>query len=307
MICAKHKETYDGKCPKCSAESLKKEQNLEATLGTQRYKTTKWNSNPVYDGGREYTPTFRSKVYSAQVFLTKEYGALLDNRKMGALDNALRNNLDDVFAVSSDDQKWTNVVHALGGKHNDPVYNSDGKLLGVMQSFGCTTYERVEVNSSNSHASKDPLTTMMAIFDDSKRIYLHGSDVHVSTVTHEMLHYFCHKNFYKAFAEPGVGAEWKALNEGVTEYLTREAYKGDSRGAYQEEYGKVQLLLKAGLVKKEIEEAYFLGNIGALVDKMKAGEIGAENVILDSRSAAVFAGVRRGKKTNTAGDQNVTS
>lgn len=306
MICAKHKETYEGKCPKCSAESLQKEQNLEATLGTKGYKAAKWNSNPVYDGGRGFSPTFRSKVYSGLMFLTKAYGALLDNRKVGALDGALRNNLDDVFAVAGDDQEWTNVVHALGGKHNDAVYNSEGNFLGVMQSFGCTTYERVDVNSTNNHTSKDQMTTMMAIFDDSKRIYLHGSDVHISTVTHEMLHYFCHRNFYNAFAQPGVGAEWKAVNEGITEYLTREAYTGDNHGAYQEEYGKVQLLIKAGLVKREIEEAYFTGNIAALVEKMKAGEIGAENVILDSRSAAVFANARRGKKNNAGDGTNIT-
>lgn len=306
MVCAKHKETYDVSCAKCDAEEKGKESRLVETLGKSS-KAVKWNDNPAYTGGRRYRPEFRTKVMSAMTFITRAYKNNLDPRKLADLDHALKNNLDDIFAVAKDDQEWTNVVHALGGQHNDKVYGTSGNLLGVMQSFGCTTYSRVEVNADTKLATGDQYVTMMAMLNDSKRIYLHGTEVHLSTVVHEMLHFFCHKQFYDAFAKPGVGAEWKALNEGITEYLTREAYTGDNHGSYEEEFQKVKLLLSAGLTKEEIAAAYFSGKIDALVEKMKAGEIKTESMQkTDPRMASAFsaaAGRRRGgpPPSNTGG------
>ncbi len=303
MICAKHKRTYTKSCPDCDTEATRKETNLRETLaslprGGVDSRSLKWNVNPAYAGGRRYPPEFRSKVRSAMQFLVNAYGALLDRKKMGDLQNAIQGNLDDVFAVAPDDQVWTNVVHALGGQHGDAVYGDDGTVLGIMQSYGCTTYSRVDVNADDKHASKDDHITMMAMLDDSKRIYLHGTGVHLSTVVHEMLHFFCNRKFYDSFAQPGVGKEWRAVNEGTTEYLTREAYRGDNHGAYEEELGKVMILLKAGLTKQEIQAAYFQGQTQALVDKMTAGEMKAENMnASDPRAAAALnagAGRRRG-------------
>ena len=272
MICSKHKVAYVGACQKCVAENEEKEAKLiEGVGGQKKYNAMQWTSNPLYNGGRKYRPEFRNKVFSAYTFLVKKYGARLDSRKLGDVDNALKGNLDDIFAVSGDDSEWTNVVHALGGQHGDAVYGAQGQVLGVMQSFGCTTYSRIDVDKTNKSATSDEYTTMAGILNDSKRIYLHSVDVNRSTVVHEMLHFFCHKDFYKAFGDPGVGKEWKALNEGVTEFLTREAYTGDSHNSYQTEYTQVLDLLKSDISVLGIEEAYFEGKIETLVDKLKSG------------------------------------
>lgn len=295
MICAKHKASYVGQCAKCETEAESKEKNLAAALG-KSHKTLNWATNPLYDGGRRNSPEFRNKVYSGITFLTKAYGSLLDKRKLADLDNALRGNLDDVFAVAHDDQEWTNVVHALGGKHGDAVYGEGGRYLGTQQSFGCTTYSHIAVQADKS-AAQDAYTSMAALIDDSKRIYLHSTKVSLSTVTHEMLHYFCHKSFHNAFAQAGVGAEWRTMNEGVTEYLTRLACTGGNQGCYENEVEKLQILLRAGLTKQEIEAAYFGGQIGPLVEKMKAGELTAESLGADPRMAAALGGAggrRRG-------------
>jgi hypothetical protein len=307
MICAKHKITYVGICPSCAGETERKESNLIDKIGAKQYAAMKWVQNPRYDGGRRYRPEFRSKVQSALLFINKAYGPLLEKKKAADVDNALRRNLDDVFAVAGDDLEWTNVVHALGGQHGDKVYDQGGKLLGVMQSFGCTAYSRVDVKADDTkQASLDQNTTFMGIFDDSKRIYLHGKDVHLSTVTHELLHYFCHKNFYKAFADKDVGPEWKVINEGITEYLTRKAYTGDNHGSYEQEVQKVADLRTAGLTDQEIERAYFQGDIHALVEKMKAGEMKEENLgKVDPRMDFSGARGRRGGKGNTGGGTDV--
>lgn len=299
MICVKHKKTYTGSCPDCDKAAQAKEENLRA-LGP-KYQPRNWKDNAAYDGGRRYRPEFRSKVQSALTFLTRAYGGKLDKTKLKDLDNALRGNLDDVFAVSGDDAEWTNVVHALGGLHGDAVYGTDGRLLGIMQSFGCTTYSRIDVDAEKT-AGKDDYTSMMGFLNDSKRIYLHGTGVDLSTVVHEMLHYFCHQKFYTAFAADGVGPEWKTLNEGITEYLTRLAYGGEHHGSYQMEFEKVQILLKAGLTKDSVESAYFMGQIQELVDKMKAGETNRDNLPTDERMDKVLAG-RRGRRGGQGGPQ----
>ena len=262
--------------------------------------------NPAYDGGRRYPSDFRSKVHSAVSILANKYKTLLDDRKLTDLENALRNNLDDIFGVSRNDKEWTNVCHALGGKHNDPVYSPDGKLLGIQQSFGVTGYFQVDVNPNDNHASVDQMTGVGLAVTDSKRIYLHGKDVHVSTVMHEMLHYFCDKEFYKVFAEPGVGPEWKSVNEGITEYLTRLAYTGADRAAYEEEYKKVLDLIRVGLTDSDIQQAYFKGQIGTLVEKMKAGEM-KEDIVTSAAGmdkvlslAGRRAGVRRAAATGAS-------
>jgi hypothetical protein len=305
MICAKHKMTYVGKCPKCAKcdeEALTKEKKLEEKLGKPLYRSLNWNVNPLYDGDvydgerRRYPTNFRSNALSAVTLLTKKYKDLLPSKKLKDFEDAFNGNLDDIFAVSRDDLEWTNVVQALGGKHGD-VYGDDGKFLGTWQSYGCTTYSRVDVNPSNNHASSDKHTSMMALFDDSKRIYLHGTDAHLATLTHELLHYFCDKRFYGVFGSSGVGPEWKTLNEGITEYLTRQAYTGENHGAYEHEVGKVQILLKAGLSKSDLEAAYFRGEMEALVDKMKTGEMKAEDLTSDPRMATrLSAAPRRGKR-----------
>lgn len=293
MICSKHKVAYVGACPNCVAEGQAREVALIKDVGVKSYNTMQWKNNPAYDGGRKYRPEFRSKVYSAYTFVTKNYGALLDKKKLGDLDSAFRGNLDDVFAVAGDDTEWTNVAHALGGKNGDAVYGSDGQLLGIMKSFGCTTYSRLDVDKESKSATSDLYTTMAGVLDDSKRIYLHSVDVNLSTVVHEMLHFFCHKNFYNAFADPGVGKEWKALNEGMTEFLTREAYSGDSHGSYQTEYMQVRDLLKSDISKLEIEKAYFEGKIDVLVEKLKSGAMSMDKLgemKVDPRMASAFGG-----------------
>jgi hypothetical protein len=310
MICSKHKITYVGACPKCDEEEEAKEVGLmKAVGGEKKYKEMKWIDNPLYNGGRKYRPEFRSKVLSAYTFIVKSYGGLVDKKKLGDVDNAYRGNLDDIFAVSDDDSEWTNVVHALGGQHGDKVYGTEGQLLGIMQSFGCTTYSRLDVDKTNKTATSDKYTSMAGLIDDSKRIYLHSVDVNLSTVVHEMLHFLCHRDFYKTFGDPGVGKEWKALNEGMTEFLTREAFKGDSHGSYQTEYMQVQDLLKTDISKLEIEKAYFEGKIDVLVEKLKNGELSMEKLgemKVDSRMATAFGGRggRRGGKDQSPNNNN---
>jgi hypothetical protein len=316
MVCAKHKISYDSRCPECSKADQAKEQGLTDSIAffnqhrpkkTPEYKRpTAWAENPLYDGGRRGASVFRNKVYSAITILDRKYKNLLDKRKLADLDSALRNNLDDIFAVAHNDTEWTNVCRALGGKHNEKVYGPDGNLLGVQVSFGVTGYFAVDVDSNDQSAKTDMVTGVMLYFTDSKRIYLHSKDVDVSTVVHEMLHFFCHKKFYDAFAQPGVGPEWRTLNEGITEYLTRQAYTGGVRGAYEEEHKKVLDLLRGGLTDAEIQDAYFEGQIAALVEKMKAGEMKEDIVAAATGMDKVLSlagrrgGARRGAAANSS-------
>jgi hypothetical protein len=315
MVCAKHKKTYAVRCPNCDKEAQDKEQGLTDTielLNQEKHfwekpfrRPTKWIENAAYDGGRRCPPVFRNKVYSAMTMLTNKYKDLLDNRKLADLDNALQDNLDDIFAVSRNDTEWTNVCHALGGKHNEAVYTPDGKFLGIQQSFGYTGFERVDVNPYTQYASVDDYTTMAGNLDDSKRIYLHDKNVHISTVVHEMLHYFCDRKFYAVF-KSGVGPEWNAVNEGITEYFTRRAYTGGERGAYQEEYDKVLDLVRVGLTEKEMQEAYFMGHTEPLVDKMKAGAMTEENIAGPGMANVLDFAVKRKAQRRGAGGASAT-
>lgn len=299
MICNKHKEVYIGKCPNCDAEEKLKEHKLKEAMGSKRYATAKWVDNPVYNGGRKYRVEFRTKVHSALVFLTKFYGMLLDQKKSASVESALRGNLDDLFIVASDDPEWTNVVHALGGKHNDAVYSPTGKLLGVMQSFGCTTYSWVDIDKDTKQVTPDEMSTFKGLFEDSKRIYLHGADVNLSTVIHEMLHFFSSSVFYQKFAAKGVTPEWKGLNEGITEYLTRKAYTGDNHGSYQAEFEQVQMLIATGLPESDIQEAYFQGKIANLVEWVTSHEQKNVGVGMAGRMAGAGGRQPRFKPSDT--------
>lgn len=259
MICNLHKITYVLRCPKCADIEDMKDRKLAEIVGSKT--KVNWNDNPLYESNRAYNPSFRQKVSEAQKLILQGYGKRVDINKFQQLMGAsYSGHLDDVFYVAPDAGEWANVVHALGGKQG-PVYDeNDGRFLGIMQSYGCTTYSRVNVDPGTKAATTNLEDDMRGILDDSKRIYLHGTSVGVATLVHEMLHFVCNKKFFDRFSynrDPG----WRSINEGVTECLTRGVCPSQKERAYEEEYQSVKLLLDNGLKETDLQAAYFTGEL----------------------------------------------